>query len=177
MRHKILFTREHNENADTALDPVRVYTEEDAPLLDKTSWYCINWDNNGLTQCHVHAVHEIDLPDWLSPEEWLQDVTGWKYLWVFIGRDADEATQRAFKPWSGPRKVAAWKLLQTKKFRSEFRASLAEGLRYWISASPDIRPVSPFTPRQWECIVTSYDVIEAKRTESSAYYAGRYSTV
>lgn len=25
MRHKILFTREHNENADSAMDPVRVY--------------------------------------------------------------------------------------------------------------------------------------------------------
>jgi hypothetical protein len=166
----VLFSRKNNENATTALYPVGAYTPG-AVDLDAESTHCVSFDNNMLVSCKTYEVRTVQLPEWLSPDEWASSVTKWKYAW---GRGVQqawpEAWQRGLLGFSGPQQVACAKLLKTKKFRSAFRESLRDQLVAWLETPSEERKYgSPFSWKQWDCLVTSYDARKAKSTDSWLY--------
>lgn len=64
----------------------------------------------------------------------------------------------------------AAKLLKTKKFRSEFRLSLRDQLVAWLELAPaDRKYDSPFSPRQWGCLITSFLARKADAMDRSLY--------
>ena len=56
------------------------------------------------------------------------------------------------RTYSGRLYDGCWDLLKTKKFRSTFRASLANQLRTWLSEKENKFPY-PFSRRQEECVM------------------------
>lgn len=130
----------------------------------------VSHDNWMIIKVNKWSVSEVELPDWMSPFEWIDDYVCWKYAWGFgIQEDWPESWQRKLKYFSSIRKLACVKLLQTKKFRSKFRQSLRNQLEAWLDeVDPQYR--SPFSHKQWECICNGYVAREARQIENSLYY-------
>jgi hypothetical protein len=170
--HAVLYTRKHNENSDTAMDPVDAFDPKvhDDEFLAQTGSFCFYWDDNRLVECKLYAVHEIALPSWLPLAEYIRDSIGWKYTW---GADIDpcwpEAWQRGLYPMSTTEKSAAARLLRThihNRFRSSDRRSLAKQLVEWLETPADDRRYdNPFSRKQWGCLVNR----DNQRTGDSIY--------
>lgn len=60
--------------------------------------------------------------------------------------------KKLHRTYSGRIYDGCWDLLKTKKFRSTFRASLANQLRTWLSEKENKFPY-PFSRRQEECVM------------------------
>jgi hypothetical protein len=174
--HKILF-KKTGENATTPANPHRVYNEtEHAPLLETTDSFCISPDNDGLISCRVYEVVEVRLPAWLSPEEWIVSYIQWKWTWgAGVDSSWPESWQRELAAQPLARRLACSKLLGTKTFRSEFRASLCAQLKAWLDAAEGDRFPSPFSARQWEALLDKYVSREAKSLESRLYWNHDYT--
>lgn len=102
-----------------------------------------------------YYVKAIDLPGWLTTEEYCRgtDHIYWNSLLrhgaeKLTGPEAHELFKLSRRAEVGP----LVKLLGTKKFRSEFRASLASQVREWIKADPDTRYAFPLSHNQMEAI-------------------------
>jgi hypothetical protein len=170
--HAVLFTRKFNENSDTPMDPVGPFDPKvhDEGFLAETGSFCFYWDDNRLVECNLYAVNEVFLPPWLSVEEWISNAIAWKYTWA-AGIDPrwPEAWQRGVQTFSTAEKSAAARLLTThihNRFRSAFRKNLAKHLVEWLETEPeDRRYQSPFSHKQWGCLVSRDDA----RTGESIY--------
>jgi len=177
VKHLVL-CKKTGENATTAADLIRLYNEaEDAALLSVTDSFCVSFDNDMLVSCKVYEVHEVELPEWLSVEEWCANTTKWKYTWGFgVKKDWPETVQRFVSEVDGEgERLAVVKLLETKKFRSEFRKSLRVQLDAYLATPVAERKfASPFSPKQWECLVDRYVAREASQLSSSLYYRRGY---
>jgi hypothetical protein len=171
---KILF-KQLGENSTTPRDPVGVVTDESKVDLEATTTCCLSFDDNRLVPKKLYSIGEVTLPDWLDPEEWLHDQTAWKWLWG-LGADPNwpEAWQRGLlRLGSSANRLAAIKLLRVKKFRSEFRKSLRGQLETWLETPREDRQYdSPFSFRQWDCLVNRHVAIEAKQRDAGLYHGG-----
>lgn len=171
--HQILF--EHRgEVSYTQPDPARPYTPGEVDLEEeKQALY--SSDDWRLTKVKRWQVREVELPAWLSPQEYCRDITlqvRLKFLWGF-GADPDwpEAWQRALAFFGETERLACVKLLKTKTFRSEFRASLRRQLVAWLEADPEARQYdSPFSRRQWEALCDCYTQREARQRGERLYW-------
>ena len=167
--HKILFTRKNNENATTALDPMAPWCEQ--VDLNETGTFCATHDWDMPVTCKLYEVRDVDLPDWMSAEEWCRSYIEWKYVWgAGVDRSWPESWQRGLARLSFADRFAACKLLAVKKFRSEFRASLCKQIVTWLETTAAERQyASPLSVRQWEAIAGR--PWEAKRAEEACYRA------
>ncbi len=174
--HQILY-KHTGGNSDTAKSPVAVW-EEQADLSEQIRC-CLNWDDNRIMPTDKWAVHEVALPDWLRPEEWIQQTVAWTWAWGLGMASAwPERWQRAivYSDWSEAERLAVIKLLKVKKFRSSFRQSLRDQLESWLDTLPDERKYdSPFSHKQWQALVNRWVDREAQSRSSGMYYGYRYS--
>jgi hypothetical protein len=177
VKHLVL-CKKTGENATTAADPIRLYNEAtDAALLTVTDSFCVSFDNDMLVSCKVYEVREVELPEWLSVEEWCANTTKWKYTWGFgVKKDWPEAIQRFVSEVEGEgARLAVVKLLETKKFKSEFRKSLRAQLDEFIATpAADRKYKDPFSRKQWDCLVDRYVAREASQISSSLYHSRGY---
>lgn len=180
VKHQILY--EHvGENADTAKTPKELWRGQ-VDLSEKI-WCCASWDNDMRVRVNRYEVREVILPDWLSPEEWIQNKTWWHWLWSFgVDKEWPERWQRGLLTILRRNgEVAlhvAIKLLQTKNFRSTFRRDLRDKLVSWLETPEDAREYdTPFSRRQWEALVGPYDAKEAKRISERIYWHAQYNPV
>ena len=124
----------------------------------------------------LYETGEVELPAWLDPETWIANPTVWKWTWGF---GADKAWPEAWQRFlayqtkgNGAAKLACVKLLKTKKFRSEFRASLRRQLETWLDTPEEERRYeSPFSPKQWHALIDHHMAMDAKRLDSALYHA------
>jgi len=116
-------------------------------------------------------VREVELPEWLSPKEWIAEQVAWKYTWgLGVDPEWDEAWQRGLLRMSSEHTLACVSLLKVKNFRSEFRQSLRTQLETWLTTPFDERKHSdPFSPRQWDCLLTPRLHREAKQISTALY--------
>lgn len=179
--YQVLYTRKYNENYTSALKAEKLYdAETDAELLDKTDTYCRASDDDGLMVGNVYAVMNVNLPDWLPFEEWLGNTIEWAYMWERLGTKAANTlpadVQRELLGMSGLKQMVLGKLLMTKKFRSPFRASMAEQVYAWMETPKSERKFSsPLSPRQFEALCGPYDGLEAGKIDTRLYYHHRYN--
>jgi len=112
-------------------------------------------------------VHEIELPEWLSTEEYCKTYRTWKYFWG-LGANPEwpEKWQRILvrKGYSPADRLACIQLLMTKKFRSKFRSDLCAQLKTWLEEE---RYPHPFSPKQWDKLVNKYVVWRAAQLETA----------
>lgn len=167
--HQIL-CRHTGEYSHTAKDPVAVWTGQ-VDLTEKQD--CIlNSDDWRPWTVDRWEIREVELPDWLEPQEWIRNTVSWKYLWgMGADRDWPESWQRAIIRMNAAEKLACIKLLKVKNFRSEFRASLRQQLELWIAG--DRRYDTPFSHRQWDVLLQPQLVREADSIDRYLYRSGR----
>ena len=168
--HQILL-RQTGEVSYTPRDPVAVY-EPGTVDLEETTSCCLSSDDWRLVSTKLWEVREITLPDWLAPEEWLRNTTVWKWAWgCGVDPEWPEAWQRTLAQggFSCAQRIACVKLLGTKKFRSEFRASLKEQLVAWIENPEGRKYDRPFSQRQWDRLINVYVAREARQLDEALY--------
>ena len=184
--YAVLYSIKNNENSTTPPDPIGEWldgkcvrrgkaTEID---LKATSMHCVSYDNDMLVECNTYSLRQVTLPDWLSLDEWLDNTVRWKWAWAFGAKpDAwPERWQRvfAYDLKGSAEKLVCAKLLNTKKFRSEFRKSLRDQLIQWIE-SDDRAHTSPFSGRQFDMLIQRRDLFEAKRLDENCYRNRNYT--
>ena len=150
----------------TDYNPMKVYepSKDKEKLKEKTTktWTSSDWR---LVEVPRYKVLEIEIPDWMSPEEYLDTHTqiGWKYYKIAGG--AEKLGREAFKKLSWfkdkPLLVAVLRLLKTKRFRSKFRESLRDQVLDWIEGKSKYD--SPLSKKQRDALVTRADEIFAKK--------------
>ena len=147
----VLFCR-RGENSTTSPDPVGEWTGQVS--LDATGSYCLSSDDDRLVTCQKYSVRRVELPAWLSPREWAGNCVEWKYTWgAGVDPSWPEAWQRGLATLEFDCRYWAAKLLKTKKFRSEFRASLRNQIVAWLETPAVERKYgSPLSWRQWEAL-------------------------
>lgn len=167
--HQIL-CRHTGEYSHTAKDPVAVWkgqvdlAETHDCILNSGDWRPVTVD--------LWEVRDVELPDWLEPEEWIRDRVAWKYTWgMGVDPEWPEAWQRGLKGLDSAEKLACVKLLKVKTFRSEFRASLRAQLEAWLEGKSQYE--SPFSYRQWNALLSVHVKREADSTSRSLYWSGR----
>lgn len=165
---KMLFIND-GENLGTC-SILRPFTEADIPLLNVMESYCVSYDNDMLVECNKYTVKEILIPDWMEPEEYTAGVAinlAYSFLLGYkeeMGRDLFQASL----PFSYEYRIAFFKLMNTKTFRSEFRKSIYEKVKLWLETPAEERKYnSPLSNTQWRCIVTDYDIRDAKRLHNT----------
>lgn len=168
--HQIL-CKHTGEYSHTRKDPVAVYTGSGVDFEEKAA--CIlNSDDWRPVDVPLWEVRSVELPDWLEPEDWIADTVKWKYAWG-AGVDVSwpESWQRSLARLRGTEsRLVCVKLLKTKNFRSPFRQSLRDQLVQWME-TPEGQPrmESPYTHRQWECLMSVHTQLEAKRLDEYLY--------
>lgn len=176
MPKTVTFLCEHRgANSYSRHSPVAVWRGQ-VDLGEKT-WACLSFDDDRLVEVPRWSLREVELPDWLDPEEYLRFRFAWEWLWGFgVERDWPEPWQRsllAVKARDGEAALLACiELLTTRSFRSAFRASLHDQLVAWLETpEEDRRYDSPFSRRQWEALLHQHHRIEARRLSNALYYA------
>jgi hypothetical protein len=166
-KHQILFTRKNNENATTALDPMAPWAGQ--VDLTETGTFCASFDFDMLVTKNLYEVREVELPAWMSAEEWCRSYIEWKYVWASgVQRTWSESWQRGLARLSFADRYAACKLLGTKSFRSVFRKSLCDQIVAWLETAAESRKyASPLSDKQWSSIAAPSYV--TKRAEEAAY--------
>lgn len=182
MNHRILL-QQLGENATSSRDPVAEVLAQDGDTLtarsgDKTftvslkekQTCCFSSDNDMLVEVDKYAVGEVELPDWMTCSEYLRHQTDFKYYLGFGGQ-LTWPRQWFFRiiRFGEYGRYAAIKLLNVKKFRSTFRMSLRSQLEAWLN-DPNPQHQSPFSPRQWECLLDGHTCLAAKRTATNLYW-------
>lgn len=168
----VLFSRKGNENAPTAGSPVGPYIPG-AVDMEETQLFCVSFDNDMLVLGPVYYVAEVELPEWLSAKEWASTHIKWKYTWgQGVKKEWPEAWQRGLLEFSSAETLACAKLLATKKFRSSFRESLRDQLVVWLETPAEERKFnSPFSPRQWACLMSHRVYRAAEQTDNRLYWS------
>ncbi len=162
------------ENATTPQDPVRVYVEGSVNLEETVSC-CVSSDNDMHVSVKRWGVRDVLLPDWCSPEFWLQHRTELKWTWACLGMAAPKDLVLACFRVSTAEKLALGRLIQTKNFRSAFRKNIYDQVQAWLSAPPEQRKYPfPLSPKQMAAITDRHTALAAKQLDSSLYYSGRH---
>lgn len=169
--YPILFER-FGCNLGTAATPMRVY-EPGCVDLEKTRRVCASSDWDLLVDEPRYLLRDVELPDWLEPEEWIRRQVQFGFLWHATGvsKDTPETIQRFILGLtSAEKRLAAWKLLGSK-LRSDFRKKLRDQVFAWLDTPVDERQFSsPLSPRQWEALLDPYTVREAKMRSNRIYW-------
>jgi hypothetical protein len=119
-----------------------------------------------------YEVRDVTLPDWLSPDVWLRHWVEFKFLWE-SGADKSwsESWTRGLLALDTNTRHVAVKLLNTKKFRSDFRAAMHKRLVEWLETPSESRAYkSPFSARMFDCLFDTHTARDAKRTSENNYW-------
>lgn len=170
----ILMTGEGNECACTRFYPLAPYVEGMVDL-SKTKTYIMSNDNWMPVTDKVYSVANVEMPEWLSAEEWVRNDTAWKYARAFglkwETHTPEMARFLAYGNMSQSARYVLIKLMQTKSFRSEFRASMKRQVEAWVATAPENRKYSfPLSPRQLDALYGPHDSINASRIANRTYY-------
>jgi hypothetical protein len=153
--------KQYGEYVYTPRDIYAVYTGQDYDVNEDAG--CIRgYDSWQHAPKKMWAVEEIEIPEWMTPEEYIAREHAWKW-YTKIGGTEDmgkQAFEKLTRITNGALRLACVKLLKTKTFRSEFRKSLKNQLLNWIEKG---EYALPFSWKQEKALVNSYVKIEAKQ--------------
>lgn len=155
------------ENSNTEHSPVCEYRPGSVDLTE-TVTRCYYWDDDRPVSIRRWQVRRVEIPAWMSLGEWLRSYIPLKYLY---GRGADPSWpaewQRRLMMLGGEAQLVCSKLLATKSFRNPFRAQLRMQLVVWLEGRSEYD--SPFSGRQWECLMNARTAIELKQIDAWLY--------
>ena len=170
-RRSVLYIKA-GENSTTPATPMAAWREQ--VDLSTTAVYCLSAEDDQLVSRPKYEVHEIELPSWMTTNEYCLNYISWKYLWG-CGADPEwpEEWQRLLINGRTAEKLALIQLLKTKKFRSEFRMGLRDQLVTWLNDT-ERRYASPFSPKQWDTLLNKYLLRDAVQLGEKLYRDRQY---
>lgn len=177
--HLVLFSRKSNENSTTPMYPVGAYTPGMVDL-EARGTFCLSSDDDRPVEGKLYEVREVVLPSFLSPNEWASNMVAWKYTWgCGVNPTWPEAWQRGLAKMDRcANRVACVGLLKVKNFRSAFRKSMHDQLVTWLETSTEDRKFgSPFSMRQWDCILDVHVGHRARSIEAGLSRSRTYTGV
>ena len=176
-QHTLLYAH-MGEISYTPMSPVAVY-EEGMVDLEETKSALYSSDDFRLTTVKKYDTGAVWLPDWMEPEEYLNNMTSWKWAWGMGANPEWPAIwQRsiAYDIEEEAKILVVIKLLKTKNFRSSFRQSLRNKLEDWLNTPREEREYdSPFSYKQWDALLNKWVAQEA-RQRGTALYNNNYFT-
>lgn len=147
---KIVFEFIGQFDTDNAVSPV-CREEEFSGNLDETVRGISGPDDFRPVQRRRWQVRDVDLPSWMSVEEYIRDYARISTRMYYI-RDVGESAGRYMLELSGP-SLRAFHQLMTANLRSEFKKSLKEQVITWLEKDPvDREYPSPLSDKQWQAI-------------------------
>jgi hypothetical protein len=155
--HRILY-QHLGEYSYTPKTPRRVYREGTVDLDAKTRHTILSSDDFRPCPVQKYEVREVELPDWLSPEEWLAS-TNYLRWHVAMGQDLPvEEWPEHWVRWAvydlGTEKRRVIIQLLTANLRSSFKKSLRSQVVEWLETPPEDRKYrEPLSVRQWNCLL------------------------
>jgi hypothetical protein len=171
MKTHIILFQQLGENSTTERDPVTVW--DGKVNLSETVSVCWSSDDNTLVAKDKYELRAVAMPEWLSPIEWLSNTTVWKWFVGFDGRltwGEQICRTIAYSSWGEVAKLACIKLLNTHRFKSDFRRAMRDQLTLWLSKEPSERTFeTPFSTKQWNALMDTWTIREAKRMSSELY--------
>lgn len=137
--------------------PVKEYNPDtDKDMLNETHYQMWSYDDFRRDSVPKYELREKELPEWLSPEVYTNTEWYLSHRWDKVLTAPDMKTARWLLTLPDAELNAVLKLLNTKKFRSEFRKSLRDQIVNWLETELSERKhKTPLSYRQWE-ILTRY---------------------
>lgn len=175
---KVVFSRKGNEFSTTRMSPVDVYnpTVWTDAKLDEEGTYCWHSDDWRLVEAKNYNVADVEIPEWLTAEEYIKHNISWKYVFGFCKDGVKTTIDRNFLLWlrdsgaSECEKLAMIRLMETQTFRSDFRKSMKDRIVEFVNTPADKRQYnSPLSPRQMDCIMGPQTAFSARRISSNLY--------
>jgi hypothetical protein len=173
---QVLFEH-YGSNANTAYTPIAEYVGQVDLSVEVSR--CAYYDDDRQVKIPRYKILDVTIPVWLDATEWAHDEIAWRYAWA-MGVDPlwPEAWQRgllAIGQGKSHLVFACARLLKTKTFRSAFRESLRDQLVAWLDVPlGEHEHRSPFSPRQWEALISHREAAEARRISEGLYGHARY---
>jgi hypothetical protein len=181
--------RHNGENATTNHDLYAVVVKQEGDVVTARRPYsdveftvniteqasrCISFDFDMLTQINLYRVAEVELPEGITPDEWITNSVKFKFLFA---RGADHNwggdTLRSLLFLDGQYQYAAIRLLRTKNFRSTFRQSMRQQLDQWLATSSEARQYpTPWSGKQFSYLLSTHDLRALRQIDNSTYYSG-----
>ena len=96
-----------------------------------------------------YEVKELELPEWLAPEDYIQDWVYWDGVFGTMGMDVNQKLAGWMVGLEFDQ-MAAVKSVMTKKTKSEFTLSIRTQIQNWVDGN-DTK--SPLSPRQMAAIM------------------------
>lgn len=150
--HKILY-QNLGEVRSTLKTPVAVFTGQ--VDLEETDMFLLSESDHRLIEDKKYTVHEIELPEWLDANEWIQDSRDWQSTLHGFGSPQPEVVLRWAVTLETEQRIAVQELY-TKKIRSPFKKSLKAQIEAWAEAS-ERKYQSPLSAKQLHTLWISYD--------------------
>ncbi len=162
-----------DENGRKTLSYDKIEKDLSEINMNETISVCLAFDNDMLVQKELWSIREVQLPDWLSGEEYLRMEIRFKYLWGFgCSMETPEKIQRFLLDISDEAlRLGYIKLLSTKNFKSPVRESLYNQVMAWIDTNPEDRKYGkPLSWKQEAMLVNRHVMLEAKQKSTSLYW-------
>jgi len=152
MKTVLILCRHYGELTYTPKSPVREW-KGDADPADLTEQKpCIfSPDDFRPVQVNKWEVRPVEIPDWMTGDEYAQHASQWETVWAIKGaKDMPQDWQvyLALYVDNPTERVALTKLLAVQNFRSDFRRSLRDQVVSYIETPPDARKYS--RPLSWK---------------------------
>ena len=143
--------------------------------IKKTYDISLDGDGSHWSNLPRYEKRSVDLPDWLTTEEFCQ---GWydslRYLIAFgASLDWPEAWLRGLKQMeTAQQRYGAIQLLKAnaERMRSAVRKSIREQIIVWLTTEPSTRVYTmPMSPRQCEIAMGPYGALTMEKIRTCVY--------
>jgi hypothetical protein len=151
MKTVSILCRHYGELTYTAKSPVREWTSADPVDLTEQKPCIFSPDDFRNVMVNKWEVRPVEVPDWMTGDEYAQHHIQWDGLWTVKGaKDMPQEWQvyLALYVDNPTERLALAKLLAVQNFRSDFRRSLRDQVVTYIETAPDQRKYS--RPLSWK---------------------------
>ena len=166
MKKQVLMIRngEFERTLTPFKDPSKLSKSELNELLSKKVDKIISNDNWMIVTVPKYEMEEIDIPSWLSVDEYIKKHITWKYfLYMFKDNgENDEKLARKFFPNHDYSRFCIVKLYQSNP-RTKYKRSLKNQVEQWIE-DDDTKFDLPLSPKQIKSLDNKWDRLKWQRT-------------
>ena len=135
-------------------------------LNEKTERF-VSWDCNIPTEVDMFRVREVQLPDWMSENEFMEWEIDYKYAIGLAGECVIEMSREKFMNFKDLSEKKKYWYGWAKKSKNAFITSLFNQFDQWLE---DPKFKSPLSEKQWEYATRYCPLYEAKAISKSLYY-------
>lgn len=139
-------------------------------LTEKTEKF-VSWDCNIYVECDKYKLCELEIPDWMSENEWKWYEIDYKYTIGLTGLSADELSEVRFhnlrKLGEKYKYFIGW--LMKKNTKNAYMLSIRDQVISWLDTQEN-RHAAPLSEKQWEAATRHCPLWEAKSISTRLYY-------